>query len=183
MALLLTGSVGSGGDNAPADVRLVQMALREIAHAYGDDRANPGPADGRSGDGTEGAIEHFQRLVNITADGRVDVGGFTARALWRWLDIADAVHNGSCWIFPIDRSPSEPYHGPGSGMRAFGWRRSGGKRRHAGVDLYAPVGTPVRAVADGVVKRAAPFYLKTDAVEVEHGTREWAVFRELVARA
>lgn len=163
-------SVGQRGENRPADVRVIQSVLTELATAFGDDALHPGPVDGLCGDGTIGSIEHFQRLNGTRADGRIDAGGFTQKALPRWLCIATSAepanHHG--WRFPLNRIPSSPFQGPGSGMRAFGWRRSGGTRRHAGVDLYAPVGTPVLAVSDGVVKRVAPFYLKTDAVEVEH---------------
>jgi murein DD-endopeptidase MepM/ murein hydrolase activator NlpD len=55
-------------------------------------------------------------------------------------------------------------------MRAFAARRSGGARAHAGIDLYFPDFTPVRALADGVVTRGPhAFYLKTFALEVDHG--------------
>lgn len=47
----------------------------------------------------------------------------------------------------------------GSGMKTFdsprfGMVRNGGTRPHAGVDLDAPVGTPIFAVADGVITQA-----------------------------
>lgn len=35
----------------------------------------------------------------------------------------------------------------------FGMTRNGGARAHNGVDLYAPLGTPVLAIADGQVER------------------------------
>ncbi len=58
----------------------------------------------------------------------------------------------------------------------FGAPRNGGRRRHAGVDLYPPggAGTDVRAIKDGVVRRIARFYIRrngevTYAVLVDHG--------------
>lgn len=54
-------------------------------------------------------------------------------------------------------------------MRRFGARRAGGKRTHAGCDLYAPLRSPVIAIAQGVVLDKYPFYNQSDAVEVDHG--------------
>jgi peptidoglycan hydrolase-like protein with peptidoglycan-binding domain len=65
----LGGSVGRGGKNAANDVRAVQRALG-IAD------------DGQCGAQTIGAIEAFQRNQGLPkADGRVDPGGATERAL------------------------------------------------------------------------------------------------------
>ena len=53
-------------------------------------------------------------------------------------------------------------------MRRFGSARKKG-RLHAGVDLYAPIGTPIYAMDDGVVaKNIYAFYLGTFALEVTH---------------
>ncbi len=65
----LKGSVGAGGVNNADDVRAVQAALG-IA------------VDGQCGGGTIGAIKAFQKSIGqANPDGRVDVGGATARAL------------------------------------------------------------------------------------------------------
>ena len=56
-----------------------------------------------------------------------------------------------------------------SGARRFGSNRSNG-RKHAGIDLYAPEGTAVRALADGKVISVYPFYAGTYAIEIEHGS-------------
>jgi murein DD-endopeptidase MepM/ murein hydrolase activator NlpD len=48
--------------------------------------------------------------------------------------------------------------------------RAGGARLHAGCDLYFPKGSPIHAVADGVVTRGPyPFYCETFALEIDHG--------------
>lgn len=45
----------------------------------------------------------------------------------------------------------------------------GGTRRHSGVDLAAPSGTPIYATADGLVSRAGPFSSYGNYVAIEHG--------------
>lgn len=45
----------------------------------------------------------------------------------------------------------------------------GGRRNHKGVDLAAPMGTPVYATADGIVGRADWFSSYGNYVQVEHG--------------
>ena len=59
-------------------------------------------------------------------------------------------------------------------MGSFGWRRSNGRRRHAGCDLYATVGEPVYSVADGVVVDGSKTFTvftagDTQEVTIQHG--------------
>ncbi len=70
-------------------------------------------------------------------------------------------------LFPLEKKPEKSYK---TNARRFGSNRSNGKRRHAGIDLYAPVGTPVRAMADGVVIQTYLFYGGTHVIEVDHAT-------------
>jgi murein DD-endopeptidase MepM/ murein hydrolase activator NlpD len=70
-------------------------------------------------------------------------------------------------LFPMHQRPVESYH---TRPRNFGGNRSGG-RKHAGCDLYAPVGTAIRAMSQGTILRALyEFYGGTYALEVDHGT-------------
>jgi murein DD-endopeptidase MepM/ murein hydrolase activator NlpD len=65
--------------------------------------------------------------------------------------------------------------------RAFGCPRDGGKRKHAGCDLYAPLGSPVVAITHGRVRAIYEFYGKADAVEVDHGTLGLVRYGEMIA--
>lgn len=70
---------------------------------------------------------------------------------------------------------SIPSRHPIEGLRltsSFGMRNHpvlGGRRQHAGVDLAAPVGTPIYATADGAVSKAEWFAGYGLFVSLEHG--------------
>lgn len=68
--------------------------------------------------------------------------------------------------FPLPFVPPQSWH---SHPLRFGADRAGGRRKHAGCDLYAPIGTPVYAVADGTVKSFTAFYMGTYALTIDHG--------------
>jgi murein DD-endopeptidase MepM/ murein hydrolase activator NlpD len=68
-------------------------------------------------------------------------------------------------FFPVPEWNKQSYK---EGMRQFGWSRNGGKRFHAGCDIYAPLKSPVIAIADGVVVENAFFYLGTNQISVRH---------------
>lgn len=53
-------------------------------------------------------------------------------------------------------------------MRRFGANRPDG-RKHAGCDLYAPVGTKIYAMADGTIVDHRSYYLDTYQITVNHG--------------
>jgi len=55
------------------------------------------------------------------------------------------------------------------GSRAFGSKRANTTRIHAGCDLYAPVGSKVYAIDDGVVLHYYEYYSQTWALVVQHG--------------
>jgi RHS repeat-associated protein len=68
--------------------------------------------------------------------------------------------------FPMERSSTSYLKGPGM----FGSSREGGRRKHAGSDLYAPVGTVINAMEDGIILRGPyDFYRGSSAIEIDHG--------------
>lgn len=155
----LVQSVGEKGINQRQDVLELQKALNKIKpYLIG----KPLAEDGLYGDSTARAIVAFQsgHVKMIKPDGRIDPQGKSIAVL------NELVARGQALLFPLTFRPSESYK---SGMRAFGSNRSGGTRKHAGCDLYAPAGTPIRAIKDGTVIQSYPFYLGTRALEVNHG--------------
>jgi murein DD-endopeptidase MepM/ murein hydrolase activator NlpD len=165
----ISSSVGADSKNNFKDVVTVQTLINGCMHLLKPlTLLSP---DGRAGKKTVEAIELFQRNVvkMIKPDGRIDPGGKTIQLLnqkyvtdnkpsTEELNIAGNIK------FPLKtRSPSN--YKPG--MRKFGCNRSGG-RKHAGCDLYAPIGTPVYAMDDGEVGNFYAFYLGTYALEIKH---------------
>lgn len=71
-------------------------------------------------------------------------------------------------LFPLPTRPHDSYHVP---PRAFRSQRDNGHRLHAGCDLYAPPGTPVLAIEDGMVTLGPYlFYDVVYAIEVSHAS-------------
>lgn len=54
----------------------------------------------------------------------------------------------------------------------YGRDRSGGKRKHAGRDLYTNGSEAVVAVCDGIVLNIGNFYLKTNQISILHETKD-----------
>ena len=76
------------------------------------------------------------------------------------------VSTSSQQIFPLHSRPAASYK---EAPRSFGCNREK-DRKHGGCDLYAPEGTEVLAVKDGIVIQGPyAFYLGTVALEINHG--------------
>lgn len=76
------------------------------------------------------------------------------------------LNDPKCCEFPTVKAPTHSYE---EGQRKFGHRRDGGRRRHAGCDLYRAKNEPILAVAPGkVIRGPYAFYMGTYALEVEH---------------
>ena len=161
---VILGTVGSPSDpkskNNLADVMLVQTLLMQAAHRLKRPAYNPGLfLPGFMNDYTMNAIRAFQSRFMPLPDGRIAPGSQS----WKKLS-SPTLGNGP--YFPFSDLPAVDWT---SGMRKFGASRSGGKRVHAGCDIYFPVGTQIYAVDSGtVVKGSTDFYLGTDEVCIYH---------------
>jgi hypothetical protein len=73
---------------------------------------------------------------------------------------------GNKYRFPLDAQYQDKgyHHEP----RSFGSSRNNGARYHAGCDLYAPVGSKIYAMADGLVIDHHNFYGQTFVLVVNH---------------
>ena len=160
--LTITQSVGIKGKNQKTDVLKIQKAFNKIKPPL---TIKPLVEDGLYGNNTANAIISFQKkyLFMIKPDGRIDAGGKSIQKLAKLMNELLAPQE---LIFPLSAKPEESYK---TGARAYGSNRSKGKRKHAGVDLYANKGTPIRAMKDGKVIQHYNFYLGTRALEVDHG--------------
>lgn len=168
-SLSIKTSVGDwsrGAKNNPDDVRLIQTLLIEISKKLNNPMCRPGGVNGEiskpsTKSSTVRAIRAYQRRFLSNPDGRVDPGGTTWRNILRDLGLIQGP------FFPFAKRPSYPWT---TGARRFASNRSGGKRAHAGCDLYQPAGTPIYAVQDGaILKPPYYFYCQTYALEVDHG--------------
>jgi len=166
------GAWEKGARNMKDDVLTVQQLLTRAAGQLGRPDVDPRGVDGGiakppAKSDTVKAIKAFQSLVGIGPDGLIDPGGRT----WQKLSAADEggietpPAGDAC--FPFAKAAVADWtHTP----RSFGSNRSGGKRAHAGCDLYAPVGRTIYAVRDGVLLRDPyDFYAETAALEIDHG--------------
>jgi murein DD-endopeptidase MepM/ murein hydrolase activator NlpD len=179
MSWRMSAAVGRwerGARNNRRDVETVQTLLASASRLLGDPLLDPGRIDGviaapPAQSRTVGAIEHFQGLVGLTADGLIDVNRRTWNELVRTGSEVDTRPNANVagqTYFPFGALPGRDWT---SGMRAFGANRSDGQRAHAGCDLYFPQGTWIHAVTDGrVVRGPTYFYADTYAIEVDHGS-------------
>ena len=160
--LTITQSVGVKGKNLKPDVIKIQQSLNKLKPLI---TSKPLKEDGIYGPNTGTAIKIFQtkHVFLLKPDGRIDPGGKTIQKLAKMMLELTAPQR---ILFPLKTKPGESYK---TGIRAYGSNRSKGKRKHAGVDLYAPKGTAIRAMKDGKVLQHYNFYLGTQALEIDHG--------------
>ncbi|OAN18156.1 hypothetical protein A3K86_04450 [Photobacterium jeanii] len=181
MNVKIGSSVGIGGENNYIDVEVVQTALNQVINLISPTK--PLRVDRSLGRNPEksktvAAMKVFQKKVvgMVRPDGRFDPNGRTMRVLREKVkqEVAPTkkpevkpLIDFRNLQFPLSFIPKESYK---VHPRHFGSNRSGGKRKHAGCDLYAPEGTPIYAMADGVIIKFSYFYYGTYELVVKHGT-------------
>ncbi len=179
MSVQIFGSVGRwerGAQNVKTDVETIQQLLQLAATMLNAPQVDPHGVDGAiahppAGSATVQAIESFQGRFTSAVDGIIapssDTWGALMHATGNNITAAAQTNNLSC-CFPF---PIVPNYSWEERPRAFASPRAGGSRLHAGCDLYFPRGTPIHAVADGIVVRGPyPFYCETFALEIDHGS-------------
>ena len=179
MSSEISASVGrweKGARNLQDDVTSVQSLLKAAAEILEAPEIDPKAVDGRisrppgTSDTVE-AIEAFQSRFTSAVDGVIAPGSQTWAALVgvaaKLPTTPENVSDVSQWLFPFPTVPAASWE---ERPRAFASPRAGGARLHAGCDLYFPKGTPIHAIADGVVTRGPySFYCETFALEIDHG--------------
>lgn len=179
MSSEISASVGlweKGARNLPKDVKTVQCLLKAAAETLEAPELDPKGVDGKISrppvtSDTVQAIEAFQSRFTSAVDGVIAPGSQTLAALLgaaaRMPTTPKNVSDVSQWFFPFPSVPAASWE---ERPRAFASPRAGGARLHAGCDLYFPKGTPIHAIADGVVTRGPyAFYCETFALEIDHG--------------
>lgn len=168
--LTLAAAPGAEGDVAPEPAAEVPVAAGEDV-AASEVAAEPAPFD------LFGALEDYERLDSFPI---VDEAGEGLELLPpAEADLAELV----AAVAAVDEEPEPEPAAPAVRLPVEGFVLTAGfgasgrlwRHRHTGLDMAAPMGTPVRAVADGVVVAAGWAGRYGNRIVLAHpdGTQTW----------
>lgn len=110
----------------------------------------------------EGAVFDAPRTGRYVVRAQPELGGSGTYGL--------LVNGGSALIFPVQGGDQRAIRSP------FGDNRDGGRRSHGGVDIFAPRGTPVLSVTDGIVETVETTALGGKVVWAKDAVRNLTYF-------
>ena len=143
---------------------LAELELSEQGLLEGDSQLRPQEFELSSMDGLDGLREQLDELDGRAEEleGRVRQEEESLTELRSYLDDRISVLRASPSAWPVR----------GWVTSHFGWRESphgSGTKRHVGLDIAAPIGTPIVAAADGYVIFAAYDRAYGNVMVVDHG--------------
>jgi len=160
---------------------LSELEITKEGFLETDPHLRPQEFDSRAMEGIDGLRDHLDELDARAEelDGLLNEEERSLTELRAYLDDRSSVLRAAPSVWPVR----------GWVTSHFGWRDSphgSGKKRHVGLDIAAPVGTPIVAAADGHVIFAAYNKAYGNVMVVDHGyglTSKYAHCSKFIAQA
>ena len=140
------------GQNKNADANVINTAQQKLTSGKFLSAADAKAEAGVYGPKTEAAVKAFQAKNNIQQTGVIGPQTFASLSASSGtgpVGSNDAGKNGYVYPLPSQYRTINAANKPGEGEGEFGTSRGGGARSHMGIDIEAPVGTPVSAIKGG----------------------------------